>query len=231
MANSDDELIEKISGWGASGQLVDVVKLLNRAADIIRIANKKDPYIKDRSQFWLAEIVKDGELPPTWGLKIIKPNGGLVTKQEAPLNPGVNMTRTFMAALCRAAHKQSDQRAIELAQSAIDKTEAEITNRVTQQLERSAPRLAALEKLVISMGLKDEYFGEDKIKHVGEAYKFLEKAGLFGTWNSVHDLFKRITEATEKMGAALKDHEHFSYDETKAAFGHFYKDKVQKESA
>lgn len=51
------------------------------------------------------DIIRDGELPPAWGLMVPRPNGrGLVVVKEAPMRTDVTaMTRTFLAAVLRNA--------------------------------------------------------------------------------------------------------------------------------
>lgn len=70
---------------------------------------KAEAFTDQCDRFWLVaadkEIVKDGELPPTWGLMVA--NGrGLVVKVQAPELPPTDapwMPKTFLAALLRSA--------------------------------------------------------------------------------------------------------------------------------
>lgn len=60
-------------------------------------------------RWWIAvgdaEIVKDGELPPTWGLLV--PRGkGLIQKKEAPKLNAQPVDRCFLAGLLRRAMEQ-----------------------------------------------------------------------------------------------------------------------------
>ena len=72
--------------------------------------SKAEKHVHYCDHWWLvvsdAEIVKDGELPPTWGLIAAK-GGKLHTKTEAPQLEPEPISRKFLAAICRRVSEQS----------------------------------------------------------------------------------------------------------------------------
>lgn len=72
--------------------------------------SKAEKHVRYCDHWWLvvsdAEIVKDGELPPTWGLIAAK-GGKLHTKVEAPALEPEPISRKFLAAICRRVSEQS----------------------------------------------------------------------------------------------------------------------------
>lgn len=72
---------------------------------------KADEIAKYCDRWWVVlgdpEIVKDGELPPTWGLMVMQKRG-LVQKVEAPKLEQVPLSRKFVAALLRRASESHD---------------------------------------------------------------------------------------------------------------------------
>lgn len=74
------------------------------------IRELRDPKKADgfcaRCDFWwiatLPDIVREGELPPTWGLMVMDARGMVVKQPAPPLSPVV-LDRTFLAAILRRA--------------------------------------------------------------------------------------------------------------------------------
>lgn len=88
-------------------------------------------------RWWLvvsdAAIVKEGELPPTWGLIVVR-GSSLAVKVQAPQLPATDspwMPRTFLAALLRSATRTNEvtpaevEAAVSAAQEAWDDRHAE----------------------------------------------------------------------------------------------------------
>lgn len=108
------------------------------------------------------DLVKAGELPPTWGLMV--PRGdGLEVVKEAPKNSAMALDRTFVAVLLkRTLEMQPDKIAVS---EAIRETETRLrdayereTKQTTEAQERQATELATLKE-----ALGSRYHDAEKI--------------------------------------------------------------------
>lgn len=105
--------------WSSRGLELHGFEVKVSRGDWLR--EKKDPSKAEAiarfcDRWWLAvseaSIVKDGELPPNWGLLVAHGNG-LRCVTEAPKRDAQPMTRMFLAALLRAAHNGVDRTEID----------------------------------------------------------------------------------------------------------------------
>jgi hypothetical protein len=99
--------------WPSRGLEIHGVEVKVSRSDWLR--ELKDPeksaaVQKYCDRWWVAvseaAIVKDGELPPTWGLLVLR-GDKLVQKVEAPKLEAQPLTRTFVASLLRNAAEQA----------------------------------------------------------------------------------------------------------------------------
>jgi len=107
----------------------------------LSLPEKAESIFKYCDRWWLVvsdeEIVKDGELPSTWGLLIIK-NDKLISKIFAPKLCPVSLERCFIASLLRQLQKEFTpnilvQGSIDIAyQSGMDNSKSEIGQDATQ---------------------------------------------------------------------------------------------------
>lgn len=99
--------------WPSSGMLVEGIEIKVSRSDWLR--ERKQPAKAAEiacycDRFWLcvseAKIVRAGELPEGWGLLVVtdEPIGVRVHVPAAPLSPPP-LSRSFIAAIARAAHK------------------------------------------------------------------------------------------------------------------------------
>lgn len=97
----------------------------------MRDPSKAEAFCKFLDRWWLVvadrSIVKDDELPPTWGL-MVATGRGLVVATQAPLlkiEEGQWMPRTFLAALMRASVRTAAVQPAEIAEAVVAAVEAE----------------------------------------------------------------------------------------------------------
>lgn len=101
-----------MSLWPSRGLELHGIEIKVSRADWLkelRDPAKAEDFANYTDRWWLAigdaDIVKDGELPPTWGLLIPKGNK-LVQKVAAPKLNTIEIDRCFMAGLLRRATEQ-----------------------------------------------------------------------------------------------------------------------------
>ena len=90
-------------------------------------------------------VLREGELPPTWGLLTAEPGQITLTTQAAPL-PAQAVDRPFMAALLRRASEADEglvQAAVGLQREAL---RAQYQQMATSEIEQKTLRFAGMEK-------------------------------------------------------------------------------------
>lgn len=140
-----------MSLWPSRGLEIHGHEIKVSRADWLR--ELKDPakaeaFARHVDRWWLvvsdATIVKDGELPPTWGL-MVATGRGLVVRVQAPELPATDapwMPRSFLAALLRSATRTQDvtpaevQAAVSAARETWDAQHAENIERWRESRER-----------------------------------------------------------------------------------------------
>lgn len=163
--------------------------------------------------FWLVTpegIVQPGELPATWGHKIITADRKLVLAKEATQNMEAKpISKLFLASLMRSGAKDAEVRAAGLIEHERAKLEEEIAQRVEREMRHKTPsHWSELEKkyndLLASMGLdpKDFTYHTD-MSDVGKAYKILKTAGLGGMYESIKYLHSNLVEQEAKTREAM----------------------------
>lgn len=172
---------------------------------------KAEPVAQYCDYWWLVTgpgIVKDGELPDTWGLMEVQ-EGKLVTVKPAPQKDAVPSGRPFMAALFR---KMSEVDSAEIEQIASKRVaeldairkqsfEREVESR-TRHYERLRERVDEFER-VSGLDLEDWSLHPEEF---GKAVKFVLNNGVFGTYGSIERLRDSMMEAVAQMGKVLEAH-------------------------
>ncbi|RSU59145.1 hypothetical protein BRX36_19440 [Sphingomonas sp. S-NIH.Pt1_0416] len=156
-----------------------------------------------------ADIIKDGELPPTWGHLILKGNG-LHCATKAPVLDRAAWEPEFLAALLRRAHDAREKAIRDGVDAAMaserDAIEAEVAKRVSRELSiRSSRHDEAVKQLAAireAAGIEpDRYFDGEGF---GRAIGLVHRAGVTATYGSLDTLAhqaRRLAEAVEAVRA------------------------------
>lgn len=88
-------------------------------------------------------VVKDGELPPTWGLLELRASG-LVQTVAGPKLDAQPLTRKFFASLMRRGHEQIEAIANSLLRATVAAARAEVDERVAEAVKRRTHEHAQL---------------------------------------------------------------------------------------
>lgn len=156
-------------------------------------------------------VVKDGELPPTWGLFEVRASG-LVAVKPAPKLEAQPITRAFFASMMRRGFELLDAS----AERKITEARAEINRRVLEDSDRrvrdASHELAELKRHV--QRLKDET-GIDINRYSGppiEVIKLAQRLQSLGGYYSDGAGFKglqrlagQLAKAAETLNAALAE--------------------------
>ncbi len=171
-----------MSLWPSGGLAIHGFEVKSTRDDWLR--EKRNPAKAEAmsrlcDRWWIVvasdDVVQDGELPDTWGLLVLR-KGKLATAKDAPLRPGVEVSRDFFAAVFRAAHKVSsaeevkalaDLKFAERLTAAEERWQRDNGNevgRLKRDLERESTDRLAFER---ASGVSLVYAGE----RVGKAVK------------------------------------------------------------
>lgn len=161
-------------------------------------------------RWWLAvrdpEIIKEGELPPTWGL--LAPKGKkLVAKVEAPKLTPVPLDRVFLAAILRQAAESNvpraefDKAVFERVESA-NKQHQEAEERVTKRLQEEIAQLQqSIRAFETASGVTiSRWTGSQRI---GEAVRLVLDGGLKAKQRQLEHLADEAERLAQGIRAGL----------------------------
>jgi hypothetical protein len=168
---------------------------------------KADALAKFCDRWWVVvsskDLVKPGELPPTWGL-LYPRSGTLYTGVQAPKNPDVKpLDRGWFAGLIRRAQAHKDLHAREAIQLATRKAERAAQERVDEQVREEVDRqLAQYRKLEEAIGIKvsDYDFQRYSGEKVGRALRMLLDGNEEG-----ESVLKRLDWRRKELRKVLAD--------------------------
>jgi primosomal protein N'' len=112
--------------------------------------SKAEPVYRYCDHWWIVApkgIVKDGELPPTWGLLELR-ESGLTQVVNAPKLEPQPLNRAFFASLMRRGHAQIEALAERKHHTAIVRARVAINEQVQQGIEQSTRRHKELQDKV-----------------------------------------------------------------------------------
>jgi hypothetical protein len=173
-----------VSLWPSRGLTIEGFEVKASRADWkkeLSDASKAERICRYCDHWWVvvgdAAIVKDGELPPTWGLLV--PHGnGLKCQVKAPKLKPVPLNREFVAALARRASEQSvDQATVDAAYK-----EGAAAGRAERLPRRGSNE--AIEQTLVKINEKIDRFqkatglwidgGDDaRLRRLGEAVRYV----------------------------------------------------------
>jgi len=144
-----------MSLWPSRGLHITGFEIKSSRHDWVReLENpQKADEIAGRVDFWVvvlghADIIKAGELTPTWGLLVPGPRGTLTCAKEPTLNPDAKeITRPFLAAILRRTSETAASK-VEVAaavKAQREKITQEIESRLTERAGGAVKKLADIE--------------------------------------------------------------------------------------
>lgn len=168
---------------------------------------KADALIRYCDHWWVATtpgIVRDGELPPTWGLMELSGNV-LRQKVAAPLLEAMPMDRPFIAALLRSADMKSkrDLRAEVERRNLRQRSDDEVTRRVKDLTRERAGLADVVAKIEAITG--DKISGWVDGEEIGRAVRMVRTLGVQGTYSGIASLVRQMRTTADKAESLLID--------------------------
>lgn len=127
--------------WSSRGHAIHGFEIKVSRSDWLRelkAPEKAEPLYRYCDHWWIVApkgVVKDGELPPTWGLLELRATG-LVQVMAAPRLEPQPITRSFFASLMRRGFERLDALADDRHRAALAEARESIDKRVAEQVER-----------------------------------------------------------------------------------------------
>lgn len=161
-------------------------------------------------RWWIVappDVVKDGELPPTWGLYEAK-DGKLRKAVEAPALTPQPVDRSFVAAMLRRASGVDEDEVRAAVAAQVEEQRKHDQSRIDREIERRtqhakdlADQVAAIERV---SGVKVSRWIDDE--EIGRAIKMVIQSGVFashGGIQRVRDAAARVIENCDEALAVL----------------------------
>lgn len=201
--------------WPSRGLLVEGFEIKVSRSDWLselRKPAKAEVIATYCDRWWLATvpgIVKDGELPVSWGLMELE-GAKLVRKVQAPTLEPKPLDRGFMAAMLRRVSGADDDEVKALAERILaperERMQAHIEDQIerrTSRLQQQSDRLAAIEK---ALGFSLD--GWESPENFAARMEFAKRLGVggYGALKTLARQAKDLAEQVEKFtGAAEQD--------------------------
>lgn len=150
------------------------------------------------------------EVPPAWGL--LEYNGEkFVTRKLPEKTEAKPITRQFLAALLRRAHKADDAIVEAAVKSRMEQYEAGFNTRVEMAADRKAGLRDDLIRQVAEFeeasGIKitGRTWTDPSAKEIGRAAKAVVASGVDRSYDSLHDLAKKLRSMSDDIEKAMLD--------------------------
>jgi hypothetical protein len=171
---------------------------------------KSDPIQRYCDHWWivaLPDIVRPDELPPTWGLYVLK-GSGLHAIAKAPPLERRPIDPPFLAALLRRAHEFAGRNLDEEVRKRTAVAEARVEERVKREVETRTSKHEVLRQAVAEFeaasGIKIAdglwYSGSQEI---GAAVKLVRQAGVMDTYSGAERLAKVAREVADRIETVM----------------------------
>jgi hypothetical protein len=177
----------------------------------LKSPDKSAPVQQYCDRWWIvtpAGIIKDGELPPTWGHYEVSPGGKIRQVVAAPKLESVPVSRAFVASMMRRASTADEEVINSLVHAKVEEArtrdhatiEREIASR-TRHLEDLKEQVKEFEK---ASGIKigERWLGGTD---VGKAVKMVMKSGVLNTYGGIQGIRNTVVSTLRELDKALAD--------------------------
>jgi len=202
--------------WSSRGHAVHGFEIKVSRSDWLREL-KQPEKAEDVYQFcdhwWIVAprgVVKDGELPPTWGLLEVR-DTGLVQQTAAPRLTPKPITREFFASLMRRGSEGIVQTAERMQRVAVQEARAQIDARVQKEVEYSTRHLRELQEMIAKFttetGIELNRYTGPSMKSINLAKKLDTLAGWRddGALSKLSELAADLEKAAATVRKAVEE--------------------------
>jgi hypothetical protein len=175
----------------------------------LKSPDKSAPVQQYCDRWWIVTppgIVKEGELPPTWGHYEVSEGGKIRQLVAAPKLESIPVTRAFVAAIMRRAGGTDDELIGTLVNAKVEEARKYDRVRTDREIESHSQELRALQKLVkefeesSGLNISSRYTGG---KDIGKAVKLVLAAGIDQTYGGVNAIRNTILSSLKELDKSL----------------------------
>lgn len=156
------------------------------------------------NRWWIVapkELIKPGELPPTWGHYDVSAAGILKQMVAAPKLDAKDINKSFMAAILRRA-SEADEAVVGAAISVErQRLEAQFSERLAREIEyKTTQAQAALDKLTEfeeKTGLSVSRYND--ISEIADAIKLIRHSGALNSWRGLESMGEEAAKFAERV--------------------------------
>lgn len=177
----------------------------------LKTPEKSAPVQQYCDRWWIVTpegIVKDGELPPTWGHYIVSPSGKIRQAVAAPKLEPIAVSRAFVASMMRRA-SSADEDVVNIMVAEKLNTAREVDERrIQQEIDRRTSSYEDLKKRVREFeeisGIKigDRWSGG---KEVAKAVKLVMESGVNQTYGGIKAIRNTVASTLDTIDKAMAE--------------------------
>jgi hypothetical protein len=173
--------------------------------------DKSAPVQQYCDRWWIVTpegIIKDGELPPTWGHYIVSPNGKLRQAVAAPMLEPIAVSRAFVASMMRRASSADEDVVNIMVAEKLNAAREVDERRIQQEIDRRTSSYEELKNRVREFeetsGIKigDRWMGG---KEVAKAVKLVMASGVNQTYGGIKAIRNTITSTLNTIDKAMAE--------------------------
>ena len=155
-----------------------------------------------------SDIVKEDELPPNWGLQVLKGNGLHIVKKAPLLEDRKALDRRFVAAMIRRATQVGEAQISAALATAIESERKRVAERVQSEVDRRTRRAKEIAdrlevvKAATGIDLLSYSFDGEDVSHAIR-YALAERRDLVGRYNGLRSLqnkLRSLDKAIDELG-------------------------------
>ncbi|VWB96746.1 hypothetical protein BPS26883_04681 [Burkholderia pseudomultivorans] len=198
--------------WPSRGLAIHGVEVKVSRSDWLRelkAPSKSAPVQRYCDHWWIvapAGVLKDGELPPTWGHYEVKPGGILRELVAAPKLESEPVTRQFVAAMMRRASAADEDVVRAAVATELQRLRDEDEKRVQREIEARTSELKDLREQLAEIervsGVKIGRWGNSE--EIGRAVKAVLASGVLRSYGGIAALREKAQSILTHCDEALE---------------------------
>jgi hypothetical protein len=175
----------------------------------LKSPDKSGPVQQYCDRWWIvtpAGIVKDGELPPTWGHYEVSEGGKIRQVVAAPKLESIPVSRAFVASIMRRASSADEETVNAMVFKQVELAREHDRRQIDREIESRSQQLKELREQIREFeeasGIKisNRYSGG---KELGKAVKLVMASGVGRTYGGVQSIRNTVMSTLKELDKAL----------------------------
>lgn len=175
----------------------------------LKTPDKSAPVQQYCDRWWIvtpAGIIKDGELPPTWGHYEVSEGGKLRQVVAAPKLESIPVSRAFVASIMRRAGGVDQETIDTMVSKQLQEARERDRTQIDREVESRTRHFDELKKLVkefeeaSGLSISNRYTGG---KDIGKAVKLVLASGIGQTYGGIQAIRNTVNSTLKELDKAL----------------------------